>query len=185
MKVLSIIDNLRDFLNQASFLEERFAVYEVIAKQLISGRRLIACGNGGSMTQAQHLAEELAGRYSFDRRPYDAVAITDPSYLTCVSNDYGFEQVFSRAVEAHCGPGDVVVLFSTSGNSKNLLLAAEKASLQNSISVAFNGAPGSSLGAICDYEVTCDLSVPKNLVQIVHVAFIHELIEFLQELDIY
>lgn len=181
----SILEILQTFLNEGEIPESRYQVYDVVARQLMSGKRLVACGNGGSMTQAQHLAEELSGRYSFDRRPYDAMAITDPSYLTCVANDYGFEQVFSRAVQAHCGEGDVAIFFSTSGSSANLLLAAEEANARKSITVALNGAPGSPLGKLCEHEVTCGSQVPKNLVQILHVAFIHELIEYLQATDNY
>ena len=99
----------------------------IMAECLIGGGKIISCGNGGSLCDATHFAEELTGRFRNDRRPMPAMAINDPAYLTCVGNDYSFEVVFSRWVEAFGKPGDVLLAISTSGTSTNVLKAAKTA----------------------------------------------------------
>ena len=92
----------------------------------INGCKIISCGNGGSLCDAAHFAEELTGRFRGDRRPLPAMAINDAAYMTCVGNDFSFDQIFARWVEAFGRPGDVLLAISTSGNSGNVVMAVEK-----------------------------------------------------------
>ena len=105
------------------------------------GGRLLSCGNGGSMCDAMHFAEERTGRFHDDRPAVSAMAISDPSHLSCVANDYGFEQVFARGVEAWGREGDVLLIFSTSGNSPNVLAAARAASARSMSKATFESKP--------------------------------------------
>ncbi|MGA2182459.1 MAG: SIS domain-containing protein [Bryobacteraceae bacterium] len=118
---------------------------------LAAGRKLLLCGNGGSSAQAQHLAAELMGRYKDYRRPLAVVALTaDTAVLTCVGNDYSFEEVFARQVRALGRPGDVLVVFSTSGNSPNILAALVVAKEAGLKSVAILGCAGGRAGEMAD-----------------------------------
>src|SRR5436190_7372413 len=104
---------------------------DLMVSALKKGQKIISCGNGGSMCDAMHFAEELTGRFRDDREPIAATSISDPSHLTCVGNDHGFDQVFARFVQAHGREGDVLLAISTSGNSANVLRAAEVARAKN------------------------------------------------------
>ncbi len=136
----------------AGLIDRAEGVARVMAECLRTGGKILACGNGGSACDAAHFAEELTGRYRADRRPLAAVACTEPGHLTCVANDYGFESVFSRWVEALTKPGDVVVLLSTSGNSENLVRAAALAKHAGAVTVAMLGRGGGRLRGQCDHE---------------------------------
>lgn len=144
---------------------------------LRGGGTLYFCGNGGSAADAQHLAAEYVVRYSGTRRPLAAVALTtDTSILTAAGNDLAFDQVFARQVEALCGPGDLLILHSTSGESKNLLAAAGAAGRRGVPVVAFLGKGGGALAGMVDVSIV----VPSNetsLVQLMHMAFEHLIVE--------
>jgi D-sedoheptulose 7-phosphate isomerase len=116
------------------------------------GKALVA-GNGGSASDAMHLAEELVARFEKNRRALAAMALCDPTVLTCAANDFGFESVFSRQVEAFGNPGDVLIVFSTSGNSVNLLRAIEAAKKQSMVTAAFLGKDGGKARGMCDIEL--------------------------------
>ena len=142
--------------------------------------KVIIFGNGGSMCDAMHFAEELTGRFYKDREPLAAIAISDPSHITCVANDYGFEEVFSRAVRAHARPGDVVIGLSTSGNSANVILALEMAQKQGCFTVALLGGSGGKIAGSTDYE----LIVPaqrSDRVQEIHTMILHILVELIEK----
>ena len=113
-----------------------------------SGGKVISCGNGGSMCDAMHFAEELTGRYRADRLALPAIAISDPSHLTCVGNDHGYEFVFSRFVEAMGQPGDVLLAISTSGNSPNVVRAAQAAKDGGMMVVGLTGKDGGALAPL-------------------------------------
>ena len=115
------------FLADPAHVASIAAAAELIAASLQAGGKVLTCGNGGSLCDAQHFAEELSGRYRQNRRALAAIALTEASHMTCVANDFGFEFVFSRFVEALGRPGDVLLAISTSGNSPNILRAAEAA----------------------------------------------------------
>jgi len=146
---------------------------QLICSALRAGHKILLCGNGGSAADAQHLAAELVGRYEDQRRAWPAIALTtDTSTLTAVSNDYGFEQVFARQVEALAVAGDVLVAISTSGKSRNVIKAAEVARALGCRTIALLGLEGEPLASLCDVAV----SVPSERtarVQEVHITIGH------------
>ncbi len=151
-----------------------------LAASLARGGRVLTCGNGGSMCEAMHFAEELSGRFRRDRRALAALAMSDPGHLTCVANDYGFDQVFARGVEAWGRPGDVLLVFSTSGNSANVVAAAETARASGLEVVGLLGRDGGRLRPLCD---AC-LVVPgetADRIQEVHMIAVHALIEAIEQ----
>jgi D-sedoheptulose 7-phosphate isomerase len=144
-----------------------------------AGGNIFSCGNGGSHCDAMHFAEELTGRYRKDRRPVGALALGDASHTTCVSNDYGFEHVFSRQIEGLGRPGDLLLGLSTSGNSKNVILAFETARKRGLKTVALLGRDGGKLKALADLAIV----VPgdsSDRIQELHIKIIHIAIEALE-----
>lgn len=122
-----------------------------MARAILAGRKILWCGNGGSAADSQHLAAELVGRFQRERRGLPSIALTtDTSVLTSVANDYGYEQVFRRQVEAHCVEGDILVGITTSGKSKNVCAALRVARELGAFTVAFTGAEGAAAGDIAD-----------------------------------
>jgi D-sedoheptulose 7-phosphate isomerase len=153
-------------------------VGESLLEAFSSGHKLLTAGNGGSAADAMHLAEELTVRYRKNRRALPAVALTDPTALTCAGNDFGFETVFSRLVEALGQKGDVLAVFSTSGNSVNILRAVEAAERIGMTTVAFIGKDGGKLKGRCTFE----LHVPSQStarVQEGHMILYHTLCEYI------
>ena len=153
---------------------------ELIAKVFADGGRVFSCGNGGSMCDAMHFAEELSGRYRLDRAALPATAISDPGHLTCTANDYGYEQVFSRYVEAHARAGDCLVAISTSGTSRNVVMAAEKARAKGAKVVALTGHPETPLGGLADIEICTRAGRFADRVQELHIKVVHILIELIE-----
>src|SRR3954451_18544403 len=144
-----------------------------LARVLLPGGRLLAAGNGGSASQAQHLTSELVGRYRDERTPLSAIALSaEGPALTAIGNDYGVEEVFARQVRAHGRPGDVLVALSTSGRSPNVLAAVEAASDCGMTTWALTGRPGSPLALACD-DALCVDSPHTATVQEVHLVAIH------------
>jgi D-sedoheptulose 7-phosphate isomerase len=153
---------------------------EALADRLAAGGKVISCGNGGSMSDAMHFAEELTGRYRDDRPPIAAMAVSDPGHLSCTANDYGYEQVFARYVEAHARPGDALVAISTSGRSPNVLRAAEAARARGTLVVALTGRPGSGLADLADIEVCTPAGRYADRVQELHITVLHILVEIIE-----
>lgn len=153
---------------------------EVMVRSLRNGGKVISCGNGGSMCDAMHFAEELTGRFRDDRAPIAALAISDPSHLTCVGNDHGFEQVFARFVQAHGRAGDVLVAISTSGNSPNVLRAAEVACAHGVHVIGLTGKDGGKLAPLCTVEVRVPHLGYADRVQEVHIKVIHAWIDHIE-----
>ena len=120
-------DILNDFINNDQYLSSVEEAAQTIITSLQNGNKIISAGNGGSMCDAMHFAEELSGRYRNDRKGLAAVSISDPSHITCVGNDYGFNYIFSRYLEALGNPGDVFFGITTSGNSENIIRACMEA----------------------------------------------------------
>ena len=145
-----------------------------------NGGRIFSCGNGGSMSDAMHFAEELSGRYRLNRKALGATAISDPGHLSCVANDFGYDYVFSRYIEGNAKAGDVLVGISTSGASKNIIKAAEAARAAGMCVITLTGQPGSAVGALAD----CDICTPggkfADRVQELHIKVIHILIELVE-----
>lgn len=152
----------------------------VIAEGLASGHMVLACGNGGSAAEAQHLVGELVGRFRRERDPWPALALTaDAAVVTAIANDYGFDQVFARQVGGFGRPGDVLVAFSTSGESPNVVNAAETARERGLHVVALTGRAPSRLGALADAEIAVP-AAETALVQEVHAVLVHLLCEIVE-----
>lgn len=147
---------------------------------LKQGAKVISCGNGGSMCDAMHFAEELTGRFRDDRDPIAALSISDPSHLTCVGNDHGFEHVFARFVQAHGRDGDVLLAISTSGNSPNVLRAAEMARDRGMHVIGLTGNGGGKLADLCTVEVRVPHNGYADRIQEVHIKVIHALIDHIE-----
>lgn len=145
----------------------------LMAGALKSGRKIISCGNGGSHCDAMHFAEELSGRYRDDRRSLAAIAISDVSHLSCVSNDYGFEFVFSRFVEGLGNEGDVLLGLSTSGNSANIIRAVEAARSKGMKVVLLTGKDGGKLANKADVEIRVPHFGYADRIQEIHIKVIH------------
>jgi D-sedoheptulose 7-phosphate isomerase len=168
---------LRSFLKDDSGLNaiEKAAILLVDSFQ--NNGKLISCGNGGSMCDAMHLAEELSGRFRAHRPALPALAISDPSYMSCVINDYGAEAVFSRYVEGLGFSGDVLVAISTSGSSKNIINAAKVAKEKGMKIIGLTGKTGGELASLCDVEIRAPFSTHADRVQEIHIKVIHSLIQ--------
>jgi D-sedoheptulose 7-phosphate isomerase len=143
---------------------------------LANGHKIMSCGNGGSMCDAMHFAEELSGRYRNNRPALAAVSISDPSHLSCVANDYGYEYVFSRYVEGLGQPGDVLVGISTSGSSKNVILAVEAAKAKGIQTIVLTGKDGGPLAQLADLEIRAPHSNYADRAQEIHIKVIHAFI---------
>ncbi|MDR3365427.1 MAG: D-sedoheptulose 7-phosphate isomerase [Prevotellaceae bacterium] len=153
----------------------------LMAEAIAGGGKIISCGNGGSMCDAMHFAEELSGRFRSDRRALPAVAASDASHLTCTANDYGFESVFSRFVEALGQKGDVLLAISTSGSSSNVVKAVEIAKLQGMYAVGLTGKNGGIMSGICDVNICVAHSGYADRIQEVHIKVIHTLIQLIEQ----
>jgi D-sedoheptulose 7-phosphate isomerase len=153
---------------------------ELLAAALAAGGRAFSCGNGGSMCDAMHFAEELSGRFRDDRPGYAAVAISDPGHLSCVANDYGYEQVFARYLRAHGRAGDVLLVISTSGTSRNVVAAAQAANELQMRVIALAGRGGTPLAELADIAVVTPGGRYADRVQELHIKVIHILIELVE-----
>lgn len=146
--------------------------------------KVMSCGNGGSLCDAMHFAEEMTGRYRSDRRPYAALAISDVSHMACVGNDYGYEEVFSRYVQAHGHKNDVLLAITTSGTSKNIVKAAKVAREKGVKVVALTGRDQTPITELADVAIVTPAGHWADRVQELHIKCIHILIELIErELD--
>ena len=171
---------LESFLNNDGAMSAIEQAGALMSESLRNGGKIFSCGNGGSMCDAMHFAEELTGRYRDDRPAMPAVAIADPSHLSCVSNDYGYEFVFSRYLEGWASAGDVLLGISTSGNSPNVLRAAELARKMGVKVIALTGKDGGELASVCDVEIRAPKSAYADRAQEIHIKVIHSLIDYLE-----
>jgi D-sedoheptulose 7-phosphate isomerase len=148
----------------------------ILAETLTRGNTLLICGNGGSLCDAQHFAEELTGRFRADRPPLAALACADAGHITCTANDYGFEQVFARWVTAHAKAGDCLILLSTSGNSPNCLLAAQAAKSKGAETIALLGKGGGKLAPLVDQPIMVP-GLTADRIQELHMLILHIFVE--------
>lgn len=153
---------------------ERFAA--ATATALRSGNKLLSCGNGGSLCDAMHWAEEWSGRFRADRAPLPAIALGDAAHMSCVANDFGFDEVFARQVAALGAEGDLLLLLSTSGRSRNLLRAAEEARRRKLVVAGLLGRGGGELAALCDIPIIVP-GATSDRIQELHITIIHAVIE--------
>ncbi len=186
-----IMHNLKQHFIEAQDILAKFIAddknFEAIATSgalmvdaLKNDKKIISCGNGGSLCDAMHFAEELTGRYRNDRKPYAAIAISDVSHMACVGNDYGYDFVFSRYLEAIGNSGDVLLAISTSGNSKNVINAIEVAKRKGIKVIGLTGKDGGSMGSLCDVEIRAPQSTFADRAQEIHIKCIHALIDFIE-----
>lgn len=154
---------------------------KILVESFKSGGKVLSCGNGGSHCDAMHFAEELSGRYRDNRPGLPAIAISDVSHITCAGNDFGFEYVFSRYVEAVGKPGDVLLGLSTSGNSANILRAAEAAHAKGMKVIALTGKDGGKLSDHADLEIRVGHQGYADRIQEVHIKIIHILILLIEK----
>ena len=173
----SALDSLR---KDGATLDAIGSAAALMSEALKAGGKVFSCGNGGSMCDAMHFAEELTGRYREDRPAYAAVAISDPSHITCVGNDFGFEYVFSRYIEAHGKKGDVLLAISTSGKSANVLNAAQQAKAEGIRVVALTGNNDNPLKQIADVHIATPGGPFSDRVQELHIKVIHILVELIE-----
>ncbi|MDR3624825.1 MAG: SIS domain-containing protein [Chlamydiales bacterium] len=145
------------------------------------GNKVIIAGNGGSLCDAAHFAEELTGQFRQKRKALPAIALTDSSHITCVGNDFGFDQIFARGVEAFGKEGDIFVGLSTSGNSKNIIYAFETAKALGLSTIAFLGKSGGMLKGFADLEISIDGFSTSDRIQEAHMAAIHIIIEMVEK----
>jgi D-sedoheptulose 7-phosphate isomerase len=184
-KILQAIEEARVALEQLarpsalSFFEKSALA---LATCFQGGGKLLVAGNGGSLCDATHFAEELTGVFRTKRKALPAIALSDPGHLTCVGNDIGFEHVFARAIEAYGKEGDLFIGLTTSGNSANMVLAFERAKELGLITVAFLGKGGGKLKGYADLELIIEGFETSDRIQEVHMVAIHIMIELVEEL---
>jgi D-sedoheptulose 7-phosphate isomerase len=172
---------LSEFLSHEKNIEAIVKAGNLMVNSLDRGGKVISCGNGGSMCDAMHFAEELTGRYRNNRKALAAISISDASHLSCVANDYGYDQVFSRFIEAMGNHGDVLLAISTSGNSANVVAAARTARNNNMKVIALTGKDGGELKNYCDVEIRAPFAPYADRVQEIHIKIIHALIDYIEQ----
>jgi D-sedoheptulose 7-phosphate isomerase len=172
---------LKNFNDNPKNFENILAAGDLLVDAIKNGGKIISCGNGGSMCDAMHFAEELSGRYREDRKALPAIAISDASHITCTGNDYGFDYIFSRYVEAIGNKNDVLFAISTSGNSKNILNAISAAKEKGMKVIGLTGKDGGKMAELCDVEIRGPFSTYSDRVQEIHIKIIHSLIDFVEK----
>jgi len=153
---------------------------QLLADTFVAGGRAYSCGNGGSMCDAMHFAEELTGRFRDNRPGYAALAISDPGHLSCVGNDYGYERVFARFIEAHGRGGDVLLAITTSGTSRNVLAAAQSARALGMKVICLTGRASTPIVDLADIAIVTPGGSYADRVQELHIKVIHILIELVE-----
>jgi D-sedoheptulose 7-phosphate isomerase len=172
---------LQSFMSDEKNINNIEAAAKLIAQSVQSGGKVISCGNGGSHCDAMHFAEELTGKYRDHRKAIPAIAISDPSHISCVSNDYGYEFVFSRYLEALGNKGDVLVGLSTSGNSANIIRAAQTAKEKGMKVIILSGKDGGKLAPLADIELRVVHLGYADRIQEVHIKIIHILMLLIEK----
>lgn len=172
---------LQQFISDANNLASIESAAKVLIDAFKTGGKVLSCGNGGSHCDAMHFAEELSGRYRDNRPALGAIAISDPSHLSCVGNDYGFDYVFSRYVEGVGRAGDVLLGISTSGNSRNVLLAVEAARKLGMRVIILSGKDGGKLRGLADAEIIVPHFGYADRIQEIHIKVIHILIGLVEK----
>lgn len=167
---------LDTFIANNDNLDKVSQAINLFIKSIESDGRILSCGNGGSMCDSMHFVEELTGRYRKDRDPISAMSMGDPSHITCVANDYGFEYIFSRHVQAWGRAGDTLLAISTSGNSENVIKACEIAKSKNMHIVGLLGKDGGKLKEMVDVPIVVESKITDRI-QEIHIKLIHIFIE--------
>lgn len=171
---------LANFLADDNNMQALEQAGKIMVDALNNGHKILSCGNGGSLCDAMHFAEELTGRYRDERKPLAAIAMSDVSHMACVGNDYGYDFVFSRYLEAIGNTGDVLLAISTSGNSKNVLNAIEVAKRKGIKIVGLTGKDGGKMNGLCDVEIRAPHTTYADRAQEIHIKCIHALIDYIE-----
>ncbi|MBM3429675.1 MAG: D-sedoheptulose 7-phosphate isomerase [Bacteroidetes bacterium] len=174
------LECLQTFIASNPFVKIELAI-DWMSQSIANGNKIISCGNGGSMSDAMHFAEELSGRYRNNRPSLAAISISDPSHITCVANDYGFDYIFSRFIEGLGNEGDVLLGISTSGNSQNVINAVEKAKEKGMKTIVLTGKDGGKLSQLADIEIRAPYSEFADRAQEIHIKIIHAMIGGIEE----
>lgn len=181
-----ILSSVSQVIEAAKLLQTEEALHfledsiDLIVKTFQEGKKLLIAGNGGSLCDAMHFAEELTGQFRKKRKALPAIALSDVGHLSCVANDFGYEKVFARAIEALGNQGDLFLVLSTSGNSENLVQAVEMAQQKQLKSIAFLGKEGGKLKDQCDLQWIVPKFSLSDRIQELHMALIHILIEMVE-----
>ncbi|MDZ7898743.1 MAG: D-sedoheptulose 7-phosphate isomerase [Arcicella sp.] len=175
---------LQNFLSTEKNISDIESAARLMAESIKNGGKILSCGNGGSHCDAMHFAEELSGRYRENRRALPAIAISDVSHISCVSNDFGYEYVFSRFIEGLGNQGDVLLGISTSGNSGNIIKAVEAARLKGMKVVILSGKDGGKLADKADVEIRVPHFGYADRIQEIHIKVIHILILLIEKIVI-
>ena len=172
---------LHDFFENEENIKKINLAADWLVASFENGGKAISCGNGGSACDAAHFAEELSGKFRNERKALPAIAISDSSHLTCVANDYGFEKIFSRFVEALGNNGDVLLAISTSGNSPNIIEAVLEAKAKGMKTICLTGKSGGKLKEIADLEIRVEHHRFSDRIQEIHIKIIHILILLIEK----
>ena len=173
-------DILNIFINNTDNFKAINDAGTLLVDAFNNGHKVISCGNGGSMCDAMHFAEELSGRFRNDRKALPAISISDPSHLSCVGNDYGYDFIFSRYIEAIGNEGDVLLGISTSGKSQNVINAINAAKKKGMKVIGLTGKDGGTMASLCDVEIRAPHSVYADRAQEIHIKVIHSLILYVE-----
>lgn len=183
-RIINVIDeqiNNLQKLKDGNYAEDLINIVNVITKSIKNGGKVLIAGNGGSASDSQHIAGELIGRFMKERKAIPAIALTaDTAILTCMGNDYGYDSIFARQVEGLGNKGDIFIGISTSGNSKNVIEAVNKAKEIGLITIGLLGKDGGKLKGICDYNITFPYNETARI-QEHHVMTYHLLCEFIED----
>ena len=171
---------LASFLADEKTIESIAQAADSCSTSLRNGHKIISCGNGGSLCDATHFAEELTGRYRNNRRPLPAIAINDPAYMTCTGNDFSFNDVFSRYIEGVGCDGDVLLAISTSGNSANIVRATQQAKVQGMKVIALTSKGLNKLAEVADIAICAPKAAHSDRIQEIHIKVIHILIQAIE-----
>ena len=171
---------LASFLADEKTVESIAQAADYCSTSLRNGHKIISCGNGGSLCDATHFAEELTGRYRDNRRPLPAIAINDPAYMTCTGNDFSFNDVFSRYIEGVGCDGDVLLAISTSGKSANIVRAAQQAKAQGMKVIALTSKGLNKLAEVADIAICAPKAAHSDRIQEIHIKVIHILIQTIE-----
>jgi len=187
MKTL-ILENLKEaqevleeFINRPHNIEAVEEAAAIMVKAVQEGGKIISCGNGGSMTDAMHFAEELSGVFREKRPALPAISISDPSHITCTANDYSFDEIFSRYVEGLGQQGDVLLAISTSGNSMNIIKAVEAARGKGMKVIGLTGKTGGLLAGMADLEIRVKGRKHSDRIQEMHIKILHILVLLIEQ----
>ena len=185
-KIIQAIQESKDGMN--SLIENKEIINNIkkasdlIVKTISNNSRIFSCGNGGSMCDAMHFSEELSGRFRANRKGLPSISISDPSYLTCVANDFGFEFVFSRFLEANSTKDDLLLAISTSGESKNIIKACEYCKFNSIKLITLTGKQNSTMSKYADIDICTPNGKYSDRVQEIHTSLIHIIVEMVEDL---